>query len=52
MEIPFARFFLNAPAMETLDFLERLAPFSSPELLLKDDAPKFDNPRKHTHERG
>ena len=52
MEIPFARFFLNAPAMETLDFLERLAPFSSPELLLKDEAPHFDNPRKHTHERG
>ena len=52
MEIPFARFFLNAPAMETLDFLERLAPFSSPELLLKDEAPHFDNPRKHNHERG
>ncbi len=52
MEIPHARFFRNAPALETLDFLERLAPFSSPELLLKDEAPQFHNPRKGDHERG
>ena len=52
MEIPYARFFKNAPAMEVLDFLERLAPFSSPELLLRDEAPRFENPRKHLHERG
>jgi nitrous oxidase accessory protein len=52
MEIPHARFFKNAPALESLDFLERLAPFSSPELLLRDDAPRFDNPRKGHHERG
>jgi nitrous oxidase accessory protein len=52
MEIPNARFFKNAPALEMLDFLERLAPFSSPELLLKDDAPRFDNPRRHSHGRG
>jgi nitrous oxidase accessory protein len=52
MEIPYARFFKNAPAMELLDFLERLAPFSSPELLLKDDAPRFNDPRTHQHARG
>lgn len=44
MEVPFARFFKNAPMMEALDFLERLAPFSTPELLLKDDAPIFKKP--------
>jgi nitrous oxidase accessory protein len=41
MEIPAARFFQSSPAMELLDFLERLAPFSTPDLLLKDDAPRF-----------
>ncbi|MDA0190813.1 MAG: nitrous oxide reductase family maturation protein NosD [Proteobacteria bacterium] len=41
MEIPYARFFRNAPAMETLDFLERLAPFSTPVLLLRDEKPIF-----------
>jgi nitrous oxidase accessory protein len=41
MEMPAARFFKSAPAMELLDFLERLAPFSTPDRLLKDDAPRF-----------
>ena len=45
MEIPQARFFKNAPLMEALDFLERLAPFSSPTLLLKDEAPVFHKPQ-------
>jgi hypothetical protein len=30
MAVPYARFFRNAPVMEMLDFLERLAPFSAP----------------------
>ena len=42
MEIPSARFFKSTPAMELLDFLERLAPFSTPDRLLKDDAPRFE----------
>jgi len=46
MEIPHARFFKNAPLMEALDFLERLAPFSNPELILQDDAPMFHKPGK------
>ena len=46
MEIPPARFFKNAPLMEALDFLERLAPFSNPELILQDDAPMFHKPGK------
>jgi nitrous oxidase accessory protein len=46
MEIPHARFFKNAPLMEALDFLERLAPFSNPELILQYDAPMFHKPGK------
>ena len=44
IELPPARFFKTAPVMELLDFLERLAPFSSPELTLKDDKPRFMKP--------
>lgn len=52
MEIPQAMFFKSAPAMEALDFLERLAPFSAPELLLKDALPRFDKPRNIHREQG
>lgn len=45
MAIPYARFFRNAPVMEMLDFLERLAPFSAPVLLLRDQQPVFDRSR-------
>ena len=41
METPFATFFRNSPLLETLDFLERLAPFSSPHLVLRDPAPRM-----------
>jgi nitrous oxidase accessory protein len=44
MEMPSARFFKSAPALELLDFLERLAPFSTPDRLLKDDTPLFRAP--------
>lgn len=39
MDVPSARFFKGSPMLEFLDFLERLAPFTSPDLLLQDDAP-------------
>lgn len=39
MDTPMARFFRNSPVLELLDFLERLAPFSSPVLVLRDTAP-------------
>lgn len=39
MELPKAKFFANSPAFELLDFLERLAPFSSPSLILRDKRP-------------
>ncbi len=41
METPAATFFRNSPALELLDFLERLAPFSAPDLLLRDPRPRF-----------
>jgi nitrous oxidase accessory protein len=41
LENPMATFFRNAPALELLDFLERLAPFSSPALILRDPAPRM-----------
>jgi nitrous oxidase accessory protein len=48
IEMPAARFFKTSPVMELLDFLERLAPFSTPELQLKDDRPRFIKPDR-TH---
>ena len=45
IELPAARFFKTAPVLELLDFLERLAPFSSPELTLKDERPRFVKPQ-------
>jgi nitrous oxidase accessory protein len=48
IELPPARFFKTAPVMELLDFLERLAPFSSPELTLKDAQPRFARPPSMT----
>ena len=39
MDTPMARFFRSSPLLELLDFLERLAPFSSPTLILRDPAP-------------
>ncbi|MBK7901321.1 MAG: nitrous oxide reductase family maturation protein NosD [Azonexus sp.] len=44
IETPPAQFFKTAPVLELLDFLERLAPFSSPELQLRDTAPRFVKP--------
>jgi nitrous oxidase accessory protein len=41
MEVPTARFFKTSPVLELLDFLERLAPFSSPELQLRDERPRM-----------
>ncbi|HSG22348.1 MAG TPA: nitrous oxide reductase family maturation protein NosD [Azonexus sp.] len=44
IELPIARFFRNSPVMELLDFLERLAPFSTPDLILRDEKPRFVKP--------
>jgi len=39
MDRPDARFFMGTPLLASLDFLERLAPFSEPTLLLRDEKP-------------
>jgi len=41
MDTPTARFFRNSPVLELLDFLERLAPFSHPTLILRDPSPRM-----------
>ncbi len=44
MEIPAAGFFRSSPALELIDFLERLAPFSLPDTILIDENPLFAKP--------
>jgi nitrous oxidase accessory protein len=46
IETPPAQFFKTSPVLELLNFLERLAPFSAPELQLKDPAPRFAKPER------
>jgi nitrous oxidase accessory protein len=46
MESQMASFFRASPVLELLNFLERLAPFSSPDLILRDEKPRFTKPRR------
>jgi nitrous oxidase accessory protein len=39
MDRPMTRFFRGSPVLEALDFVERLAPFSEPRLVLRDPSP-------------
>jgi len=39
VDVPTAQFFKGSPMLEVLDFLERLAPFTPPELVLRDSKP-------------
>ena len=48
MEIPNARFFKTSPVLELLDFLERLAPFSTPNLQARDEKPLYIKPERRT----
>jgi len=41
MDVPGAQFFKGSPILEAIDFLERLAPFSEPKLMLMDPHPKM-----------
>lgn len=41
-DVPPAQFFKGSPMLEVLDFLERLAPFSQPELVLRDTRPELN----------
>lgn len=47
MEVLPARFFKTSPVMELLDFLERLAPFSTPELQARDARPRYQKPQRN-----
>lgn len=42
MDVPTAAFFKGSPALSVLDFIERLAPFTEPLLLLKDERPRMN----------
>jgi nitrous oxidase accessory protein len=44
MEVPPASFFRGGLALATLDFVERLAPFSEPRLLMREEASMMDRP--------
>ncbi|MCW8948616.1 MAG: nitrous oxide reductase family maturation protein NosD [Sedimenticola sp.] len=39
MDVPYAQYFKGSPVLEVLDFLERLAPFSDPDMILRDEKP-------------
>jgi nitrous oxidase accessory protein len=40
-DVSFAQFFKGSPLLEVIDFLERLAPFSAPQLILHDPSPSM-----------
>ena len=40
-DVPYAQFFKGSPVLEVLDFLERLAPFSEPKVLVEDKSPQL-----------
>jgi len=41
MERSMTRFFRASPALELIDFVERLTPFSKPDLILSDPLPQM-----------
>ncbi len=42
-QTPAAAFFRGSPLFEAIDFLDRLAPFSEPTLIVRDDTPRFSD---------
>jgi nitrous oxidase accessory protein len=41
IDVPGAQFFKGAPILEAIDFLEQLAPFTDPRLMIRDQSPKM-----------
>lgn len=41
MDMPSTRFFKGTPLLEVVDFLDRLAPFSEPKVMLQDQHPRY-----------
>lgn len=48
LDEPYAQFFKGSPMLEVVDFLERLAPFSPPQLVLRDAEPRINKTNKIT----
>jgi len=48
MDVPSARFFKGSPVLEVMDFLERLAPFTQPSMLVRDRQPRMLATRERT----
>ena len=48
MEVPNAAFFRGGLALAALDFVERLAPFSEPRLLIREEGSLIDAPKRMT----
>jgi nitrous oxidase accessory protein len=48
IDVPLARFFKTSPVLDLLDFLERLAPFSTPELQALDEKPRYLKPQRNS----
>ncbi len=48
MEVPHASFFRGGFALAALDFVERLAPFSEPRLLMRENTPLMEPPERIT----
>lgn len=42
MDVPPAQFFKGSPMLEVIDFLERLAPLTTPDLLVRDEHPLWN----------
>lgn len=49
MDVSSARFFKGSPMLEVLDFMERLAPFNDPNLLVRDLKPQLATHPTLTH---
>ncbi len=47
MDVPPAQFFKGSPMLEVIDFLERLAPFTEPNMMLRDDRPMVAAESEH-----
>ena len=43
MDVPYAAYFIGSPVLTTLDFLERLAPFTRPLIMLEDKEPRLSS---------
>jgi nitrous oxidase accessory protein len=50
-DVPYAQFFKGSPVLEVMDFLERLAPFTEPRILVRDEQPSKQRALAHIEEK-